>query len=84
MEVELADRARPRPPSTRSAPSATTCSAGPASAGAGSAPSKYRPTIAATRDARLPNPLASSAVYRAVMSSHENEPSEPNWIARRK
>ena len=40
--------------------------------------------IAVVREARLPNPLASSAWYRADRSSHENEPSCPKAIADRK
>ncbi len=45
---------------------------GPAS---GTTPSKYLLSIAITREARLPKPLASSEWYRADRSSHENEPS---------
>ena len=41
--------------------SMTFCSAPVVAPAAGSEPSKYLPIIAATRDARLPKPLASSA-----------------------
>ena len=41
-------------------------------------------TIAVDRDARLPRPFANSEVYRADMSSQENEPSWPKLMARMK
>ena len=41
-------------------------------------------TIATTREARLPNPFASSAWYLALRSSQLNDPSCPKLIARMK
>jgi len=64
--------------------STTASSAAVSGPGSGSAPSRYFPTIAVDRDARLPRPFANSEVYRADMSSQEKEPSWPKLMARMK